>query len=184
MNNINNENKMDKKNLTISIVKLLILLFIFTTFSCTKSDELNGNVQFWLCSSLNSKDTIYVKGETYLFNDFILDNIKTKLVQEYDKSGYASWMVYEDINELVHGADIKALMSERGVYKIATLHVYTRGEIGRYYICNYPDFAKEWKVPSTGQKVSYEGKALLRIRQYGSPMDAVYDLGLTILKTK
>ena len=156
----------------------------YNALELTTINKNEGDVSFYLCQLGTNTDTLPIKGEAYLFNDSIPNFMKTEVMEKYEKSGYAAWIVYETINELVHGTDFMVMMSERGVYKIATLYLYTPADMGRYYICNYPDFAREWKVPEIGQKVYYEGKAIYLGGYASNPTRSGYDLGLTIFKKK
>ena len=153
--------------------RVAIVLFLAGCFySCTKRAESDdgGDVPIGFCYSEEKgergSDTIPVRGEAYFFNDSIPDRIRTKMLQD-DKSSFAAWIVYEGDN-------------------IATLHVYRRGSLsGNYYhICNFPDFAKQWEAPLTGQKIYYEGKAFYLGGYACATCPTWYDLGLTLLKIK
>ena len=153
-----------------SILKhAVFLLFLAGSFySCAERAESSdvGDVPFELClrDERGSDELIDVKGEAYLFCESIPDAIKAKLSQRY-----TAWIVY--------GGD-----SEYEIGNIATLHLSSQYDIGTYYICNYPDFAKQWEVSLTGQKVYFEGKAYLLGQYLSVPTISGYDFGLTLLK--
>ena len=158
-----------------AVTTLCVVIMAGSFFSCTKrgeSDE-GGMVPFELCLSdeRGSDELTNVIGEAYLFNDSISDEIRNKLYKEVEILGYAAWIVYG--GDIVYDID-----------NIATLYVSTQYDIGTYYICNYPDFAKQWEVPLTGQKVYFEGKALLLGKYLSVPTISGFDFGLTVLKKK
>ena len=158
------------KRLFILTATLVMLTTSF--YSCEDKEavsELGGDVLFAFCPDEDENrsgnvDTLFIKGEAYLFNDSVPDFMRTKIEEEFKKSGYVAYIVYESDSE-------------------ARLYISTQSEYSTNYICNYPDFAEQWEVPLTGQKVYFEGKAYFLGAYLGVPMSSVYDFGLTVLKT-
>jgi hypothetical protein len=118
--------------------------------------EEETNIPYLICPYEGGyKDTIQVKHETWLFND----SVSEKFMQ----SGGVSWIVYRSDNNTA----IMYMPSTQG-YNI-------------YNICNYPEFAKQWNVPDTGQKVYYEGVAFCTEIGYDKP---IYHMVLTKFRKK
>jgi len=163
-----------KQKGAVSVLCVIFIVLAGSFVSCAQKavieSDNGGEVSYWICpfdEHSSYIDSVYVKGEAYLFNDSIPDDMKTKIIQDCETSGYAEWIVYEGNNN-------------------ATLYVTKfKGEGGNnYIICNYPDFAKQWEASLTGQKVYYEGISFLIGGYACAQCPTWYHLGLTVLKKK
>ena len=159
----NNKEFMKKTTLKFTAV----LLFAAGLFACTEKEEEKNNVPYIACPHGESyMDTIQLKNQAYLFNDSVPELMQTKLLQISNESGYVAWIIY---------------MSDNNT---ATMYARTKQEHGTYNICNYPEFAKQWNVPLTGQKVYYEGTTFLRGVYLSVPMMSGYNMILTTFRKK
>jgi len=163
-----------KKTLKFTALSAVLLMLAGVMVSCNRDiDEKYSNVPFWICPSDDGYiKSLEVEGYALLFNDSISEDIKTKINQQVETLfqgagvlSYVAYIVYEGNN-------------------IATLRLITRSDIGTYFICNFPDFAKEWGESPTGQKIFFRGKAFLLGSFTSFPAISGYDLGLTLLKKK
>ena len=118
--------------------------------------EAETRIPYVICESEDGyMDSIQMKNETWLFND----SVSTTFLRQ---SGYISWIVYTPENNT------------------AIMHVSST-HYNIHEICNYPEFAKQWDVPLSGQKVYYEGIAYRMNAGYDSPL---YKIVLTTFRKK
>ena len=159
-----------KKILKFTVLSAVVLMLAGGLVSCNDKEE--ENVPFWICLPEDQPymRSVYVRGYALLFNDSIPESARAKIHQRQEAlfrgtrgPNYVAYIVYEGSG-------------------IATLRLITRHDIGTYYICNFPYFAKEWGQSLVGQRVFFRGKAFL-IGQFESiPPHSGYALGLTLLK--
>lgn len=146
-------------------IYLILTILIFFIFSC-QNCYLGGNVPYEPCQCKERIIPISFQGEAYLFEDFIPEKIKEKIDEKRNR-GVVSWIVFDSKTNL-------AILhrTEGAIYSICE-------------ICNYPNFAKEWKIPINGAKVFFDGTAYMPCIPKGSiGTVSHYDLILSYYKIK
>jgi hypothetical protein len=157
------------KKIFIKMAAVLLILAGGVISSCgkeKKTETENGNVPYAACLHEEGEylGIADVKGEAYLFNDSVPNAMQTELQQIRNVSGFVAWIVYIPDD----GSAIKYVRSIK--------------ENSTGIICNYPEFAKQWKIPFTGKKVYYEGKTFKTGEYTSVPPFVGYDIVLTVLK--
>jgi len=125
------------------------------------SDNSENNVPYQECAHEgNYLDTINLGGIGLLFVDSVPVNLQNKT----------------DIMYIIYDKELDAATFS-GDYFTTPQKAQYNGNI-----CNFPDFAKEWKISSKGRQIYYQGK-LYKNGEYPAGIPVIGgDMILTILK--
>jgi len=119
-----------------------------------------GDVPYKECTHEDDyMHTIQMKGAGYLFINFI--------PVELQKENNVMYIIY---NQEDHSTTFSARYPTEAIYN---------GNI-----CNFPDFAKEWEIPTDGKQIYYEGELYVTGMYADWPPHTGGDLILTTLKQR
>ena len=139
----------------IVLTAIVIALAIATT-SCNKPNEVL--VTKMECTHEEDyMDTVHMKGIGYLF----VNSIPTELQKDNN-------VMYITYNKENNSTTFSAIYPNEAFYN---------GNI-----CNFPDFAKEWKIPTKGKQIYYKGELHVTGTYAIWPPHIGGDLILTTLK--
>jgi hypothetical protein len=155
------------KIIVLKTATIILLILAGSLVSCRKEKE-DGAVPYVACDSeeQNYITTANVEGDAYLFNDSIPETMKIELQQKRDITGFVEWIIYVQNDNS------------------AVLNILSKKEESTNYICNYPEFAKQWKIPQTGLMVYYKGVTYELGRYLSVPSLVSNDMILINLKNK
>ena len=145
----------------------IALILAGSFYSCAKRAESGGEVPYKSCSCEQNDDPLtIIKGEICLLNTLI----------EYDYDPYIDYR-WTRPNECMGFVDnisfIRLTGDNPNLDKLGSVNGGTV-----FYICNLPDFAKQWH---SGSMVYYEGIVYPNCEEFGC-RDFCYSLILTKLK--
>ena len=151
------KNKLIMKNkhiITITTLCLVIVAF-FVANGCEKDAS---SVPYKRCIyEEDYMDTVSIEGAGYLF----INSIPAGLQKEEN-------VMYIIYNKEDNSATFSAVYPTEAIYN---------GNI-----CNFPNFAKEWKIPSDGKQIYYKGELYVTGRYAAWPPHTGGNLILTTLK--
>jgi len=143
------------------ILFVVLLMLAGGVTSCKK--EKNGNVPYKPCPCKNKPaSNSFSRGEAYLFRD----SVPRQIIFDIDPA-VSGIIYYSETGE--------AYIGFRG-FSVTDALLHTG------FICNFPDFAKEWDIPENGLKIYFEGQAYTACNPGGGIATIVwYDYMLTKL---
>jgi hypothetical protein len=142
---------------------LLILAGVMISCGKEKEDNIQGNVPYKPCDCEKAEMEFgreLFKGEAVFFKD----------------------LSEEQRNEKIYQSNNRIILYDTETDN-AVLYAYS-DILYQCYICNFPDFAKEWDITQDGQRVYYNGTMYHACDPYGTA-DRVYtDMVLITLNLK
>ena len=156
----------NRKNISMNLTLIVLLAVLFHLTACSdlidpyiiidtenemdikklpsfsyEDNELKGTVAYKYCDYGDSDEEQFLfspvqfpRGEAYLFKDFLPDEMRSKVENRV-------FFIFES------SANITSLWFKQ------------RNGLLPYYgtVCNFPEYAKAWDIPTNGCKVYYEG---------------------------
>jgi hypothetical protein len=104
-------------------------------------------------------------------------NLTSDRWSDYDISNMETVLFDSSVPVNFEGASYVMLNPESDTNVIFII----KASIPRYYICNFPDYAKKWNIPSEGLPIVISGLAYEHIFP-GLPLYLTCDLELTLIK--
>jgi hypothetical protein len=137
-----------------------ILLIVAGSFSCGDKEDVDGTVPYAPCDCEKEGKREVKFPKIRLFKSSISPQIEEEVMYAAEQSNEL-WMLYDSNTE--------------------TARIYSAHSIG--LVCNYPDFAKKWDIPTTGCFVYGEGISSEPCNPPEGIASVTYvDVVLTILK--
>jgi len=153
---------------TFKINSFLFILFLMT--SCSKESIETGEVPYAPCPCEEEKELANLKipdGEAFLFKDSIPQQIWVQInTKIYQSNEVVKWII---LDSKTNKAVLHVKQTKTSIRQVCN-------------ICNYPDFAKEWYIPTNGHKVYFEGTGYEACNPTGLADAAYFDYILTNLK--
>jgi hypothetical protein len=143
-----------------SLYYLLIPALMLAMASFSGCEKEKNKLMYIMCENAqeNYLDTVILQGQGYLF----LDSVPSELANNMN----VGFIVYYQGN---NRAEFRLLQSTA---------VYTAE------ICNFPDYAKQWNIPSQGKAIVYKGDFYETGRYLSEPSYIGGNLVLTIFKNE